>query len=288
MAQIPGVALNRRNRGSGPLDEELTVIELRGESGAVKGTLLHYACHAVVLGPENREISADFPGAACAQVEAATGAPCLYLQGPCGDINPVIHPGSFADVGAVGREVAEGSERAGRQPLANTALRVRSEMASFPLASLPSLESLMLCREEQVRQAREAESRGETVKGRNHRAMVSWAERTVQHYCSGLLCPHLEVPLQCIEIGDLLLVGVPGELFVEFGLEAKRLAEAVGKRALVVAYANGDVGYIPTAAAYAKGGYEVDSAYRYYGYPSPVAPAAGEAVSRFVRGCLGS
>ena len=33
----------------------------------------------------------------------------------------------------------------------------------------------------------------------------------------------------------------------------------------MAAYANGNIGYIPTARAYLEGGYEVDSAYRYYG-----------------------
>ena len=33
----------------------------------------------------------------------------------------------------------------------------------------------------------------------------------------------------------------------------------------LVGYANGDIGYLPTRAAYAEGGYEVDVAHLFYG-----------------------
>ena len=47
---------------------------------------------------------------------------------------------------------------------------------------------------------------------------------------------------------------------------------------MVLGYANGDIGYIPTQPAYAQGGYEVEDAYKYYGYPAALAPQAGDLV----------
>ena len=40
------------------------------------------------------------------------------------------------------------------------------------------------------------------------------------------------------------------------------------------------MGYVPDADAYALGGYEVDLASRYYGYPAGWAPDAGAALVR--------
>ncbi|MHB0874773.1 MAG: neutral/alkaline non-lysosomal ceramidase N-terminal domain-containing protein [Anaerolineae bacterium] len=285
---VTGVALNRRDRGNGPLDEELTVVSFVPPSGAAKAALLHYSCHAVVLGPDNLLYSADFPGAACAATEAATGVPCMFAQGPCGDINPVIHPGSFDDVESTGMRIANAAAAllrgggAGR----DVSLAVEERPLSLPLAALPSLDSLYQFRAEQRRDPGEVEAQFRPVQQKVAQAMSGWAELIIRSYASGCTCTELPVVVQRFQLGDFVLVAIPGEAFVEFGLEAKSLAAAGGKQAVVVAYANGDIGYVPTVAAYAKGGYEVEWAYRYYGYPAPVAPEAGEmirgAISDFV------
>ena len=56
------------------------------------------------------------------------------------------------------------------------------------------------------------------------------------------------------KLGDLALVGLPGEMFCEFGLEIKEKSPA--KHTIVVGLANDAIGYIPTIEAFAQGGYE--------------------------------
>jgi neutral ceramidase len=56
-----------------------------------------------------------------------------------------------------------------------------------------------------------------------------------------------ELGIQLIRIGDLALVAVPGELFVETGLE---LARQIEGRIMVIGYANGYVGYLPPEGAF--------------------------------------
>ena len=52
---------------------------------------------------------------------------------------------------------------------------------------------------------------------------------------------------------------------------------------MYMGYTNGDVGYIPTAAAYPEGGYEVDYAHFHYSLPAAVAPdSAGRVVDTSV------
>jgi hypothetical protein len=59
--------------------------------------------------------------------------------------------------------------------------------------------------------------------------------------------------VQVLRIGDTFIAGLPGELFVEYGLAIKRRAPG---RAFVVSLANGELqGYIVTAEA---SGYEAD------------------------------
>ena len=66
----------------------MQIEDLQGKPLAV---LFNYACHAVVLGKQNRLLSADFPGYAMAYVERRfSGATGLFLQGAAGDLDPYI------------------------------------------------------------------------------------------------------------------------------------------------------------------------------------------------------
>jgi len=286
----PGIAINRRDPQSGPLDEELSVLWFQGRDGRPRGAMLHFTCHAVVMDGDNRLISAEYPGAACRQLEDLTGAPAMFLQGPCGDINPAQRH-SFAHVDGAGAKLAEAAAELMRQ--GGTAVeaavpQVETQTLDLPLVAPPAYGEILAFRREHQSGAFAADAAHDIMRAKMHRAMVTWADLTIGGVCSGLLQGGLTVASQCLRLGDVLLLTSPGELFVEFGLEAKRRARSQGKQAFVVAYTNADIGYIPTAESYAKGGYEVDSAYRYYGYPGPLAPEAGKrvaaALARFIDG----
>jgi neutral ceramidase len=75
----------------GPLDPEVTLLRVEDTNGATRALLVHYACHAVVLGPTSCKWSADYPGVMQSKVEAAIpGAQCMFVQGGAGDINPLF------------------------------------------------------------------------------------------------------------------------------------------------------------------------------------------------------
>jgi hypothetical protein len=81
----------------------------------------------------------------------------------------------------------------------------------------------------------------------------------------------IRAEVQAIRIGGIALVGLPGEFFVEFGLEIKkRSPAALFEKTFVVGLANGSVGYVPTKEAFAQGGYE-PTPWRF----SRLAPEAG-------------
>ena len=61
--------------------------------------------------------------------------------------------------------------------------------------------------------------------------------------------------IQVIRIGDLALVALPGELFVELGLAIRQQSPA--RHTFVIGYANEFIGYLPTSEAWEQGGYEV-------------------------------
>jgi hypothetical protein len=71
-----------------PSDDTLVVARFTGHDGSLLATLVNYACHPTTLAWENTLLSPDFPGALRETVERASGAPCAFMQGACGDRGP--------------------------------------------------------------------------------------------------------------------------------------------------------------------------------------------------------
>jgi neutral ceramidase len=73
-----------------PVDPTVGVIRIDRRDGTPLAILVNYACHPVVLGPDNFGYSADYPGEMRRVVEQAMGheSMAFFLQGAPGDINP--------------------------------------------------------------------------------------------------------------------------------------------------------------------------------------------------------
>ncbi len=76
----------------GPVDPTVGIIRITDNTEKIRAVIVNYACHPVVLGPRNRKISADFPGVMRDEVEKEIGGDveCIFVQGGCGEINPLI------------------------------------------------------------------------------------------------------------------------------------------------------------------------------------------------------
>ena len=70
--------------------------------------------------------------------------------------------------------------------------------------------------------------------------------------------------IQALDLGGVRLIGFPAEMFVSYQLDLIQQAQGP---TLVLGYTNGCLNYLPAAADYALGGYEVDEAYKYYAMP---------------------
>ncbi len=80
---------NAEKLPSHPLDPTVSTLVVKDAEGKTRAVLVNYACHPSVLGPDNVQYSADYPGAMKRYVEAhVPGAVCLFVQGGAGDINP--------------------------------------------------------------------------------------------------------------------------------------------------------------------------------------------------------
>ena len=251
---------------AGPVVPYTHVLRFVADDGT-GATLFNHACHPVVLGHENLQISGDFAGAAARYIEEQTGEPALFINGACGDVNPRITGGSFADVERLGKElgrvVLEGQDAAA--PLDVSALRWAHERLELPLRPLPS----RWCAEvEKLKwHLRSRLARGSEVS----KAQFEWAMAMCKWVRAGSECARLQpFEIQALALGELVLLGLEGELFARYQLDL----EAAHGPAVLCGFANGCIGYVPTADEYARGGYEIDWAYKFYPSVQMIAPAS--------------
>jgi neutral ceramidase len=277
-----GIAVNRRQRNpdgkivlgvnpEGPVDPSLGVLQLLDPRGAVRATLVNFACHPAVLSPKNLRISAEWPGVMRREVEAATGGICLFLQGAAGDLNPK-HEWGNQDLAAmerlgreVGRAVLERCER-GVAPILATPLRSARQQVALPVIERP---------EESYRK-----TAGRILGVPSLfidpllRYAYPWRPRLVPGRDGR---PEVPMEVQVFRIGDLALVAHAAETFTEIAQAIKRASPA--PHTLVAGYSNGCVGYLPTARAHAEGGYEVEEAPLAYRISGTFDPGCAEVVT---------
>lgn len=296
-AALPEGAYNRRQDGQA-IDKAVEVAWLRDLTGQTVAILVNYGCHPVVMTADNLQISADYPGVVVRALEAKHGGTAFFLTGADGNVDPVRR-GSLADVtwlgaalaGVVDQTLTELGARSGRPKGANNGLDVHTvfETLELPLLPLPTVAQLTALRDAAKANLAAIAAPRETVEAKVQRATVAWAEETLAQVEAGVAPTIVKAPVQVVRIGDLALVGIPGELFSGLGRQIKdAVADA---HVLIVGYANEGVGYIPDRSAYERGGYEVADAYRYYGAPAAPAPEAGELIVkesvRLVRQTMG-
>ena len=127
----------------GPVDPEIVLLRIEDVDGRARALLVHYAAHAVVLGPTSCKYSADYPGVMQAAVERQLqGTQVMFVQGGAGDINPLFQGRSgreeddFAVMHKMGQLLAAEVLRASKtvKPLAAVVdpIKVRSEILTFP------------------------------------------------------------------------------------------------------------------------------------------------------------
>jgi hypothetical protein len=119
------------------VDPEYVVLRVDDAQGNAKAAVVHYATHAVVLGPSNCKYSADYPGVLQARIETALpGVQAMFVQGGAGDVNPLFMARSgeeaadFAVVAKLGEALATVAVKAAREATPLAPVRYPIEFAS--------------------------------------------------------------------------------------------------------------------------------------------------------------
>ncbi len=246
-----------------PYVDVMRVDELDGTPRAI---LLSHACHPVTRAADNYQISADFPGKAQHVVEAVfPGAQAMFAQGCAGNINSEPCGGTFEDVDRLGTVLGGAVIKSAAmiETQCEASLRSGVREAPIPLSDPPPVDEAQATYDEAKKALDEAEAAGDERAAKSRRWMANWAERVLDLARDGAENRQMRYDLQAFAINDRAMIGLPGEVFVEYQLNID--ARSPFDETMVFGVTNGCPSYIPTAAEFPHGGYEVCDAMRFYG-----------------------
>lgn len=237
----------------GPIDPALLVLVFYDQAEAPLGAVVHFALHAAVLVGHDWLVSADYVAETSSLVsQALDETPVLFLNGALGNINHLDHRDEGRAIGfsesarigtALGRRAVAAIYRsAGPEPVGfvrSHSITVTLEQRTVGRDQLQRAQDLLASSDGDV----------EALDGVPPEAYAQWAVTAGRR-----LTPLLDVRITILQLQRVVLVYVPFEVFVEFGL---LLRDAFPDHLVkVVSPANGYFGYLPTAVAFAEGGYE--------------------------------
>jgi hypothetical protein len=252
----------------GPIDDRLATLWIR-HGAATTGVLVNFALHPAILAGDNWLYSADYPGylAEALRRWVAPDLVTLFGNGCCGNVNHVdirdpLQGRGFKMAERVGYMLAAAAAAAHHAAVAVTAAPVR---VSRQHVALPRMQITA----EQARWSREVRARaaGQAAPGQvdglpDELYAQTWLEMFEKQ----------EQPdaaeVMVLRLGDIGIVGLPGEVFCELGLAIRQASPA--PHTLVVELANDAIGYLPTRRAFPAGGYETTPGSTLY------EPGAGE------------
>ncbi len=243
------------DRPLGPVDTEIGILAAGQTPDHPSLVLANFALHPAILAGDNWMMGTDWPGYYYDSIQKVFGenTQAMFLQGAEGNVNHIDAKDPQQGRGfkeaqrigsVVGLSVADAIRHA--RPVSGPIKFSSRTISATPRKITP--EQLAWARS--VVDAAAGKPAG-TVDGISDvvfaRDQIEMANRTDPY----------ELEIQVFRIGQVAVVALPGEFFVEFGLEIK--AKSPAEQTLVVGLANGSAGYVPTLEAFEQGGYEPTS-----------------------------
>jgi hypothetical protein len=258
--KVEEIGRNRNDPEKGLLDSEVVVLRVDDASGQPIAVMMNYGCHPTVLGYQNLFFSADYPGAARAALRCLyPHTVFLYTNGASGDVSTRFtrRSQSYDEVERMGRilagEVLKEMQTIVTRETVSLGARivlVEPKFRRFPSADEAQREVERLQEELETLKAAGA-AHGE-IRRATTRVEGAMGQALMAKELSNLKQRSSQV--QVLQIGDLALVGLPGEPFTRTVLEIKQQSKY--PYTAVVSYANDYLGYFPDAVSVAEETYE--------------------------------
>lgn len=254
---------NKNRRGHGFTDNVMTVLHATDSAGNPIATLINYAAHPTVLGPGNKLVSADFPGALVSEVKEEIGGMPMYISGAIGDVSAKTNGLDVDEYGSKLGEIAVDRLKSDNEVVTGNISHFNWEYFKIPITNPMFLlaynplsmseisgEDISSLLPEAARE--QFESLSPTSEGFSE--IVSISLGTTKPYYTFHLDPQsifcVETRVHYIEFGnDLGLVTVPGEGLTRFGLGLKKMNEKIRRTStpenlMILGLTNDTLGYL--------------------------------------------
>jgi len=252
---------------NGPIDPELAVLYVENKAGKPIGAMINYACHPDVV--KGSKYSGDWPCVISYELKDKYGRDfvSLFVNGACGNINHVdvmnakdyppsehyIKMGKIVAKEAL-RAIASAKEINGSEVKAKKEyLKIKS--GEFDPEKLAEAKHLNETVELKISDEPLALGAGDQLM-----ADLIIAKKLLKFYDErteyGKLC------VQAIKIGDVYFYAMPGEPFVQFGLQIK--ANSPSEKNIIAEISNGPAGYLPLEDMFFDSVYESRRTSAYY------------------------
>lgn len=258
--RVRGVGANRNDPEHGPFDDEVVVLRIDDAAGHPMAVLFTFACHPTVMGHENLFFTADFPGAARSSLGSVYPETVfLFANGPAGDISARFtrREQTFAEVERLGRILAGEVLKAinSAESMVKPRVGFKVHPMELPLRDFPPPEEAQ-ARIQRLEEKLEKLKAENAPHGEIRKVFTQWQGAVGSADMAETLGERERVSTQVqrLTIGDLAIVGLPGEPFTRIGLAIKELSPY--RHTTVLSYCNDEVGYFPDHQAYTAETYE--------------------------------
>ena len=211
----------------GPVDREIGLIRLEKADGTLLALIANYAMHGTVLSGTNTQISGDAPGVVAEYVDQKLGAPMLYINGAAGNIAPIytVYP-----------DFESGHLSQFRVLLGDPILEANARLG-------PTTSQVEL-------------TLGEKIVETPRKAGLGWAPDLGGYLrTTSTGATMIRLPVRFLRMNnDIAIWAAPLELFCEIAIDVRN--QSPFPFTFYFGYCNGWLGYLPTKAEVAHGGYE--------------------------------
>lgn len=235
----------------GSIDPEVITMSIKQE-GKPTGVLVNFGCHATNLTGNNWLYSADYPGYLAESIKKVKGKDymSLFFNGCCGNVTQVDYRVGFIDtyqecqrigymLGVSALEAMHNEEVVSSDKIAVSKEMVPIKRITITDEQLEWAKAVM----------KKVEIEGMPPIQADGIPDAQYAKDWIEMQKNQDIVDSLEVMV--IRIGDIAFIGLPGEIFNEFGIEIK--AKSPCKNTVVISLTNDSRDYFPTKVSFTQG-----------------------------------